>query len=497
MNNKVLAAVIAVAVIAAAGVAVYYHLNKDPGGDPPLELKDEFDLGDYYTYSISQTVGGHYTHATITYTVESISDGSYEVLMSTAGGQTTSAGMMDKAGFLGPITMSEDLKSQLSKSGTESSWIGSKPVTCDVWSGTVDGVQMKVSTYSGTDIMRSYQKGADYSDGRIYFSMFESTIFKGSVVSDTPSFYIRSEPATGDYVEVQTVIASGGTSSTSTVRYDVLSSSVNYVGLETKEGSESDIDVVSKEDLLGKWLVGDGSLRDSKEWTQIGADYVTISGIEVPSYVLENQNQTQRIRVIESDGQHMIIGSQTSKMTGEVVVMETKTMSTNIVQSTRPSGDTGAGTLDFRDELKVGDFVVIEGLVEQNGEPRYEQTFIKIIVDISSDGVYTTKTYRNDSESTYPSSGGSVEYHGDPVEGFFDRSYCPDNHTTIGTEFRDTIYGSVLCDHVTYVDGAITGDGWVYHGTPIFTYVELNQESLDGNPNWSIIHSVETNMLTS
>ena len=49
MNNKVLAAVIAVAVIAAAGVAVYYHLNKDPGGDPPLELKDEFDLGDTHT----------------------------------------------------------------------------------------------------------------------------------------------------------------------------------------------------------------------------------------------------------------------------------------------------------------------------------------------------------------------------------------------------------------------------------------------------------------
>lgn len=489
MNNKVLAAVIAVAVIAAAGVAVYYHLNKDPGGDPPLELKDEFDLGDYYTYTLSQNHDGKVTTAKITYTIESITGEGYEVEVDNDG-TTTPAGVLDRNGFLREILMTEDMKSSLTKGGTESCMNNMGHFDCDIWTGTADGMQMKMWVYPGSDVVFRYEATDEASGITVTFMLVVTSVFDNGTNDGpvTPPYHIRDGFEIGDHVTINTTRTVDGSTTAVETRVDVLSMSNNYVGVKTTESSSTEFDVLGKAELMDMFMVKDGSILESGEWTKIGAKYMSVSGVTVPCYEIRNQSETQTLWVVESSDSYAVLNSDTTLLTSDgKVVHEVISVSMSLVERGSPTAGTVSDDLEFDGHMDVGDFVVMTGWSEENGT-RYEQTMTKIVTDVSADGMTATVKITTNGRDTV------IE--GDRIESFFDRSYCSDtvNIEHLGTGFRQTVYGSVLCDHVRYVDyNDIVIEGWLYHGTPIFAYVEMSQ----GYGDWSSagVASIETNML--
>ena len=79
--------------------------------------------------------------------------------------------------------------------------------------------------------------------------------------------------------------------------------------------------------------------------------------------------------------------------------------------------------------------------------------------------------------STSRDDGSMTTFNDTTVDVFLDMSYIPDETlsqmTQVGQEYRDTVRGQALCDHVRMSGNEITFDAWLYHGTSSVAYLEI------------------------
>lgn len=159
---------------------------------------------------------------------------------------------------------------------------------------------------------------------------------------------------------------------------------------------------------------------------------------------------------------------------------------TNMLQDTEPVPDQGSGRFVASTDLSVGDFVVMYGWNETGGE-RVEQTVIRTVTEVSG-GLVTYIEERND---------GSMMTFNDTADVFLDLSYTPDETLSqlslVGQEYRDTVRGNVLCDHVRMSGSGMTIDAWLYQGTSAVAYMEIEQVS-DGSTISSAV-TIDTSLL--
>ncbi len=221
--------------------------------------------------------------------------------------------------------------------------------------------------------------------------------------------------------------------------------------------------------------------------TNVGSETVSSKMGEFDCDILQyvNGEQTTKIWVAKNPSilvkveMDVTIEGQTMKTVGFV--------DTNMLQDTEPVPEQGSGQFVANTDLAVGDFVVMYGWIETGGE-RVEQTIMKTVNEVSG-GLVTYEEERDDGSVTM--------VNGASIRAFLDMSYIPDETlsqlTLVGQEYRDTVRGNVLCDHVRMSGSGMTVDAWLYQGTSAVAYMEIEQVS-DGSTISSAV-TIDTSLL--
>ena len=221
--------------------------------------------------------------------------------------------------------------------------------------------------------------------------------------------------------------------------------------------------------------------------TKVDSETVTTKMGEFDCDVLQRVDGSQTMKIWVAKDPSILVKVEMDVTEQGQTMKAVGLVDTNMLQDTEPVPDQGSGRFVASTDPAVGDFVVTYGWYEIDGK-RVEQTIMKTVNEVSG-GLVTYEEERDDGSVTM--------VNGVSIREFLDMSYIPDETlpqlTLVGQEYRDTVRGNVLCDHVRMSGSGMTVDAWLYQGTSAVAYMEIEQVS-DGSTISSAV-TIDTSLL--
>ena len=472
MNKKMLAAVAVVIIVIVAGVAVYYLL-KEGDGDKAPALKESFEVGDYYTVKETFSSIGETEVTESTLTIVGISGDLYNVT-ETSDGVTSNMGLMTRAEFLSDILPPKEELTGLSSQGTEALQTAFGKISCEKWEGTYMGTSAKLWISPDNGVLYHGEASASLMGITVTSTMdlTAGTIFAESQSGgDSGAKYLRTTPVVGDYYSIDMTVDYGGMTESYEERYTVRSVGGEYVCAEVTGLSDFPIyETMTFEEFVSA-LSPDDEMYGMM--TKVDSEIVSSKMGEFDCDVLQRVDGSQTMKIWVAKDPSILVKVEMDVTEQGQTMKAAGLVDTNMLQDTEPVPEQGSGRFVASTDPAVGDFVVMYGWNETGGE-RVEQTVIRTVTEVSG-GLVTYIEERDD---------GSMMTFNDTADVFLDLSYTPDETlsqlTLVGQEYRDTVRGNVLCDHVRMSGSGMTIDAWLYQGTSAVAYMEIEQVS-DGS----------------
>ena len=486
MNKKMLAAIAVVIIVIVAGVAVYYLL-KEGDGDKAPALKESFEVGDYYTVkeTFSSMCETEVTESTLT--IVGISGDLYNVT-ETSDGITSNMGLMTRAEFLSDILPPKEELTGLSSHGTEALQTAFGKVSCERWEGTYMGTSAKLWISPDNGVLYHGEASASLMRVTVTSTMdlTAGTIFAESQSGgDSGAKYLRTTPVVGDYYSIDMTVDYGGMTESYEERYTVRSVGGEYVCAEVTGLSDFPIyETMTFEEFVSA-LSPDDEMYGMM--TKVGSETVSSKMGEFDCDVLQRVDGSQITKIWIAKDPSILVKVEMDVTEQGQTMKAVGLVDTNMLQDTEPVPDQGSGRFVASTDPAVGDFVVTYGWYEIDGK-RVEQTITKTVNEVSG-GLVTYEEESNDGSVTM--------VNGASIRQFLDMSYIPDETlsqlTLVGQEYRDTVRGNVLCDHVRMSGSGMTVDAWLYQGTSAVAYMEIEQVN-DGSTISSAV-TIDTSLL--
>ena len=466
MNKKMLAAIAVVIIVIVAGVAVYYLL-KEGDGDKAPALKESFEVGDYYTVKETFSSMGETEVTESTLTIVGISGDLYNVT-ETSDGVTSNMGLMTRAEFLSDILPPKEELTGLSSQGTEALQTAFGKISCERWEGNYMGTSAKLWISPDNGVLYHGEASASLMGITVTSTMdlTAGTIFVESQGGgDSGAKYLRTTPVVGDYYSIDMTVDYGGMTESYEERYTVRSVGGEYVCAEvTGLGDFPIYETMTFEEFVSA-LSPDDEMYGMM--TKVDSETVTTKMGEFDCDVLQRVDGSQTMKIWVAKDPSILVKVEMDVTEQGQTMKAVGLVDTNMLQDTEPVPDQGSGQFVASTDPAVGDFVVMYGWIETGGE-RVEQTVIKTVTEVSG-GLVTYIEERDD--------GSMTTFNDTTIDVFLDMSYIPDETlsqmTQVGQEYRDTVRGQVLCDHVRMSGNGMTVDAWLYHGTPSVAYLEI------------------------
>ena len=466
MNKKMLAAIAVVIIVIVAGVAVYYLL-KEGDGDKAPALKESFEVGDYYTVKETFSSMGETEVTESTLTIVGISGDLYNVT-ETSDGVTYNMGLMTRAEFLSDILPPKEELTGLSSHGTEALQTAFGKISCERWEGTYMGTSAKLWISPDNGVLYHGEASASIMGitATSTMDLTAGTIFAESQGGgESGAKYLRTTPVVGDYYSIDITSSYGDATESYEETRTVKTVGGEYVGVEvTGLNYFPTYETMTIEEFVT-------SLSPNQEMyekaTKVGSETVSSKMGEFDCDILQYVNGEHTTKIWVAKDPTILVKVEMD------ITMEGQTMKTvgfvdtNMLQDTESVPEQGSGQFVANTDPAVGDFVVMYGWIETGGE-RVEQTVIRTVTEVSG-GLVTYIEERDD--------GSMTTFNDTTVDVFLDMSYIPDETlsqmTQVGQEYRDTVRGQALCDHVRMSGNGITFDAWLYHGTSSVAYLEI------------------------
>ena len=472
MNKKMLAAIAVVIIVIVAGVAAYYLL-KEGDGDKAPALKESFEVGDYYTVKETFSSMGETEVTESTLTIVGISGDLYNVT-ETSDGITSNMGLMTRAEFLSDILPPKEELTGLSSHGTEALQTAFGKISCERWEGTYMGTSAKLWISPDNGVLYHGEASASLMGITVTSTMdlTAGTIFAESQSGgDSGAKYLRTTPVVGDYYSIDMTVDYGGMTESYEERYTVRSVGGEYVCAEVTGLSDFPIyETMTFEEFVSA-LSPDDEMYGMM--TKVDSEIVSSKMGEFDCDVLQRVDGSQTMKIWVAKDPSILVKVEMDVTEQGQTMKAAGLVDTNMLQDTEPVPEQGSGRFVASTDPAVGDFVVMYGWNETGGE-RVEQTVIRTVTEVSG-GLVTYIEERDD---------GSMMTFNDTADVFLDLSYTPDETlsqlTLVGQEYRDTVRGNVLCDHVRMSGSGMTIDAWLYQGTSAVAYMEIEQVS-DGS----------------
>ena len=485
MNKKMLAAIAVVIIVIVAGVAVYYLL-KEGDGDKAPALKESFEVGDYYTVKETFSSMGETEVTESTLTIVGISGDLYNVT-ETSDGVTSNMGLMTRAEFLSDILPLKEELTGLSSQGTEALQTAFGKISCERWEGTYMGTSAKLWISPDNGVLYHGEASASLMGITVTSTMdlTAGTIFVESQGGESGAKYLRTTPVVGDYYSIDMTVDYGGMTESYEERYTVRSVGGEYVCAEVTGLSDFPIyETMTFEEFVSA-LSPDDEMYGMM--TKVDSETVTTKMGEFDCDVLQRVDGSQTMKIWVAKDPSILVKVEMDVTEQGQTMKAVGLVDTNMLQDTEPVPDQGSGRFVASTDPAVGDFVVTYGWYEIDGK-RVEQTITKTVNEVSG-GLVTYEEERDDGSVTM--------VNGASIREFLDMSYIPDGTlpqlTPVGQEYRDTVRGNVLCDHVRMSGSGMTVDAWLYQGTSAVAYMEIEQVS-DGSTISSAV-TIDTSLL--
>lgn len=206
MNSKVLAGIVAIVVIAACGVGIWYMLGggSDDGYDPSPVMKSDLEVGDYYTVVTETGALGEGDSETTTYTITAVNGDSYTVSTTTDGGPAASD-IMTKEQFLTDMVPTDDDLTGLSVTDTVAYQTSFGKLKCEIWEGTVFGITAKMWICPDNGVMFHGEGEAEFLGTSVttQITLVDTNMFDVDDGTASADLSLRTDLRVGDTITIK------------------------------------------------------------------------------------------------------------------------------------------------------------------------------------------------------------------------------------------------------------------------------------------------------